>query len=156
MKRGGLCGIGSLRYAMANNKYRKDYNENLSTSYIMHFDINSMCAYVMATYKLPYDEFSYLTDEEIRDFNITDYDENSEYGYILCIDISAIDIAYHDYHCDIPIFPCKRKVYKKEMSEYQTEILKKSDKQFLCTEKLILDLQVKKEYVINSLTLKCY
>ena len=66
-----------------------------------------MYAFIMSSYKLPYDEFSYLTNEEVRDFNIWDYYENSDYGYILCIEISAIDIAYHDYYCDLPIFPCK-------------------------------------------------
>ena len=44
MKRGGLCGIGSLRYALSNNKYMKNYNKNLPSSYIMHFNINSMYA----------------------------------------------------------------------------------------------------------------
>ena len=123
MKRDGFCGIGSLRHALANNKYIKNDEENLPDSYAMHYDINSMYSYIPANYKLPYDEFSYLTDEEIRDFNIWDHDKHSDYGYILCVDISEIDIKYHDYFLDLPIFPYRRKVYKKEISEYQKQML---------------------------------
>ena len=93
----------------------KNYYKNLPSSYIMHFDINSMCAHIMASCKLPHDKFSYLSDEEIQNFHTWDYDKNSDYGFILCVDISAINISYHDYYSDLPIFPCKRKVYKKEI-----------------------------------------
>ena len=156
MKRGGICGCGSSRYAKSNNKYMVNYNPNEETSYIMHFDINAMYAHIMKNYKLPYDEFEYLTDDEIKNFNIWYYDKNSEYGFVLCIDISPIDIAYHDHFIDMPIFPNKRKIYKKEISEYQNYILKNNDKAFLCTERLILDYKAKKEYVIHYLTLQCY
>ena len=125
MLRGGLCGIGSTRYAMANNKYMKNYNPSQESYYIMHFDINAMYAHIMATYALPHDEFTFLSNEEIRDFNIWDHDKNSEYGYILNIDISEIDISYHDYYNDLPIFPYKRNILKKEISEYQKKIGKK-------------------------------
>ena len=153
---GGLCGCGSVRYGKANNKYMQNYNPNEETSYIMHYDINSMYAHIMRNYKLPYDGFEYLSDIEIKNFNIWDYDENSEYGFILCIDISSIDIAFHDYFIDLPIFPQKRKIYKKEISEYQKHILEKNEKKFLCTEKLILDYHPKNEYVIHYLTLQCF
>ena len=121
MMRGGLCD-SSTRYAIANNKYMKNYDHSQKSIYIMHFDINSMYGHIMRSYPLPYDEFSFLTNEEIRDFNIWDYDINSEYGYILNIDISEIDIKHHDYYNDLPIFPYKRKILKKEISDYQKEI----------------------------------
>ena len=149
MLRGGICGCGSTRYALANNKYMKNYNPNEETSHIMHFDINAMYAHIMKNFKLPYDGFEYLSDEEIKNFNIWDFNNNSDYGFILCIDISEIDIAYHDHFIDLPPFPHKRKVYKKEISQYQKDILNKNEKPFLCTEKLILDYHAKKEYVIH-------
>ena len=83
MMRGGLCGIGSSRYAIANNRYMKNYDPTQPSSYIMHYDINAMYAHIMRTYPLPYDDFTFLTNEEIRDFNILDYDQNSEYGYVV-------------------------------------------------------------------------
>ena len=156
MLRGEICGTASLRYAIANNKYMNNYNPNEESSNIMHFDINAMYAHIMKNLKLPYDGFEYLSDEEIKNFNISNYDENSDYGFVLCIDISAIDIAYHDYFIDLAPFPQKRKVYKKEISQYQKEILNKNEKPCLCTEKLIVDYHAKKDYVIHYLTLQCY
>ena len=47
MTRGGLCGIGSSRYAIANHKYFKNYDKNQPLSYIMHYDINAMYSYIM-------------------------------------------------------------------------------------------------------------
>ena len=56
----------------------------------------------------------------------------------------------------MPIFPSKRKVFKKEFSDYQKHILNTNDKPFICTEKLLLDYHAKKEYTIHYLTLQCY
>ena len=156
MMRGGLCDIGSTRYVFANNKYMKNYDPTQESSYICHFDINSMYGHIMRIYPLPYGEFSFLTNEEIRDFNIWDYDINSEYGYILNIDISEIDIKFHDFYNDLPLFPYKRKIYKKELSEYQKEILEQNNKHFIATEKLILDFHAKKDYTVHYLTLQFY
>ena len=154
MVRGGLCDIGGTRYACANNKYMKSYDYNIESSYIMHFDINSMYGHVMRSYPLPYNEFSYLTNEEIHEFDIWNYDINSEYGYILNIDIDEIDIKYHDYYNDLPLFPVKSKILKKDLSNYQKQILK--DKPFISTEKLICDLHEKKDYTLHYLTLQFY
>ena len=84
-----------------------------------------------------------------------DYNEDSEYGFILCIDISEIDIAYHDFYNDLPIFPYQRKIYKKETSNYLKHILDKNEKPFMCEDILVLDYH-KKEYVSYYLTLQCY
>ena len=50
----------------------------------------------------------------------------------------------------------KRKINKKEISSYQKHILNKNEKGFMCTEKLVLDYNPKKEYVIHYLTPECY
>ena len=44
----------------------------------------------------------------------------------------------------------------KEISDYQKQILTKSNKQFMCTEKLLLDYHPKIQYVTHHVTLKCY
>ena len=155
MARGGLCDISS-RYAFANNKYMRNYDPSIESSYIMHFDINSMYGHVMRTYPMPYDEFSFLTNEEIKHFNLSDHDINSEYGYILNVDISEIDIKYHDYYNDLPLFPIKYKIIKRNLSDYQKQILKDSDKPFISTEKLLLNLNEKKNYTLHYLTLQFY
>ena len=156
MSRGGLCDISSTRCAIANNKYMKNYDPSQESSYIMHYDINSMYGHIMRSYCLPYDEFSFLSNEEIRDFNMSDHDKNSDYGFILNIDISEIDIKYHDYYNDLPIFPCKHKTFKKDISDYQKEILKQNNKHFIATEKLLLNFHEKKDYTLHYLTLQYY
>ena len=156
MCRGGICDIGSTRYAIANNKYMKTYDPTEPSSFIMHFDINSMYGHSMRSYPLPYDEFSFLTNEEIRDFDIWDHNIDSEYGYILNIDISEIDIKYHDYCNDLPIFPVKHKIFKKDLSDYQKKMLKQNDKIYSCTEKLLLNFDAKKDYTLHYLTLQFY
>ena len=134
----------------------KNYDQTEPSSFIMPFDMNSMYGHIMRSYPLPYDEFSFLTNEEIRDFNIWDYNIDSEYGYILNIDISEIDIKYHDYYNDLPLVPCKNKINKKNMSDYQKEILKHNDKVYSCTEKLMLNFHSKKDYTLHYLTLQFY
>ena len=156
MMRGGLCDIASSRYAIANNKYMKNYDPSQESYYITHYDINSMYSHIMRSYPLPYDEFSFLTNEEIRDFNIWDYDINSEYGYVLNIDISEIDIKFHDYYNDLPIFPYKHKILKKEISDYQKNTLQENNKPFIASEKLISDFHAKKDYTLHYLTLQYY
>jgi hypothetical protein len=42
-KRGGLCFVGSSRYAKANNRYlKKDYNPKEPENYIMYWDMNNL------------------------------------------------------------------------------------------------------------------
>ena len=155
MARGGLCDIGS-RYACANNKYMENYDPNIESSYIMHFDINSMYGHVMRKYPMPYDDFVFLTNDEINDFNIWDYDINSEYGFILNIDISEIDIKYHDYYNDLPLFPVKERILKKNISDYQKQILKDNEKNFISSQKLICNFNEKRNYTLHYLTLQFY
>ena len=156
LARGGLCDIASMRYAVANNKYMRNYDHSQHSSYIMHFDINSMYGHVMRSYPMPYDEFSFLSNDQIKDFKLTAHDINSEYGYILNVDISEIDIKYHDYYNDLPLFPVKEKVFKKDISDYQKKILKDNNKPFISTEKLLLNFNEKKNYTLHYLTLQFY
>ena len=156
MARGGLCDIASIRYSCANNIYMENYDPNVESSYIMHFDINSMYGHIMRTYPMPYDEFSFLTNEEIRDFNIWDYNINSDHGFLLNINISEINIKYHDYYNDLPLCPVKETVLKKNISDYQKKILKENDKNFISSQKLICNFNEKQNYTLHYLTLQYY
>ena len=53
--RGGIC-HSIYRYAKANNKYMKKYNENEESSYIQYLDVNTLYGSAMSP-KLPVNDF---------------------------------------------------------------------------------------------------
>ena len=84
--KGGKCDA-IHRYAEANNKYMKNYDENIESSYLMHLDANNLYGWAMSR-RLPVNGFKWV--EELSQFNesfIKDYDENSDKRYILQLDV---------------------------------------------------------------------
>ena len=68
------------RYAKANSKYMKNYNENIESSYIIYLDANKLYGWVMSQ-KLPVNGLKWLND--LSRFNenfIKNYNENSDKG----------------------------------------------------------------------------
>ena len=84
--RGGIC-QSIHRYAKANNKYMKNYDKSIESSYLMYLDTNNLCGRTMSK-KLPLNGFKWENDLSIftEDF-IKSYDENSGVGYFLEVDI---------------------------------------------------------------------
>ena len=77
--RGGMC-QSTHRYAKANNKYMKNYNKNIESSYLMYLDANNLYGWAMSQ-KLPVNGFKWVYD--LSRFNeefIKNYNENSDIG----------------------------------------------------------------------------
>ena len=86
--RGGIC-QATHRYAKANNKYMKNYDKNIESSYIENLDANNLYGWAMSQ-KLPVNDFKWVKKEELSNFNadlIKNYDENSTIGYFFKEDI---------------------------------------------------------------------
>ena len=101
--RGGICDA-IYGYARANNKYMKDYDKNKESSYLNYWDVNNLYGWVMSQ-KLPTFNIKQVEDTShfIEDF-IKNYDENSEEGYILEIDVQYPERLF-EVHNDLPFLP---------------------------------------------------
>ena len=98
--RGGIC-----RYAKANNKYMKNYNNNEDSSYIQYLDANNLYGWAMSK-KLPVNGFKWLDNDKTAEPNakhvineefIKNYNENDKKGYILEVDVKSILKNYTTY-----------------------------------------------------------
>ena len=84
--RGEIC-HSIHRYAKANNKYMKNYNKNIESSYIQYLDANNLYGWTMSQ-KLPKNNFNWVEDTSITNEGfIKNYNENSYKGYILEVDV---------------------------------------------------------------------
>ena len=84
--RGGMC-QSTYRYAKANNRYMKNYDKSIDSSYLAYLDGNNLYGWPMCK-KLPVNGFKWI--ENLSKFNenfIKNYDENSDVGYFLELDI---------------------------------------------------------------------
>ena len=108
--RGGIC--HSLhRYAKANNKYMKIYDKNIESLYLMYLDANNLYEWAMSQ-KLPVNGFKGVKklSKFDKDF-IKNYDENSNKGYMLEVDVEYLKNLFNLYS-DLPFLPERKKIEK--------------------------------------------
>ena len=130
--RGGI-NHAIYRYAKANNKYMKNYNKYKEESFFQYLDSKNLYVWAMPQ-KLPVNGFKWkknmstFTEEFIKN-----YDEDSDKGYIL-----EIDVKYpknlHGLHEDLLFLPERMKIGK--------------------CKKLACNLYDKKNYVVHMRSLK--
>ena len=132
--RGGIC-HSVHRYAKANNKYMKNYNNNEESSYIQYLNANNLYGWAMSQ-KLSVKGFRWLDSDEINEINeefMKNYNENDNKGYIFEVDVRYLK-RLHDLHSDLPFLPERMEINK--------------------CKKLVCNLFNKKKYVINVNSLK--
>ena len=105
--RGGMC-QSTHRYAKANNKYMKNYDKSIKSSYLMYLDANNLYGWAMSQ-KLPVIGFKWVYDlwRFNKDF-IKNYNENSDIRYFLEVDVDYPKKVFGS-HKDLPIFTRKKK-----------------------------------------------
>ena len=120
-------------YAKANNKYMENYYKNKESSYIQYLDANNLYGWAMSQ-KLPVNNFKWVEDiSRINEEFIKNYNENSNKGYILKVDVKYPK-KLHDSHSDLPFLPRRMKIDK--------------------CKKLVCNLHNKKKYVVHIKSLK--
>ena len=121
------------RYAKANNRYMKDYNESKESSYIQYLDANNLYGAAMSE-KLPMNGFKWVSDILGIDKKfVKSYNKNSSKGYILEVDVDYPN-KLHKLHSDMPFLPERMKIDK--------------------TKNLVFNLHDKKKYVVHISILK--
>lgn len=156
-KIGGISTIGGKSYAVANHKYLKDFNPEMTKQFLMFLDANGLYAWAMSQ-KLPIDSFMWV---ECKDFNLEKAlaDCDGHYGYFIEGDFMCPN-QHHDSQNDYPCFPENKVVTNDMLSP-----LMKKEREFLetnmnikCPEesKLIPNLHPKTDYVVHINALKLY
>ena len=130
--RGEIC-HAIHRHAKANNKYMKNYDKNKESLYIQYLDANNLYGWPMSQ-KLPVNGFKWVKDvSKIDEEFINNYDEESDKGYILEVDVKYPK-KLHDLHSDLPFLHERMKIDK--------------------CKKLECNLYNKKKYVVHIRSLK--
>ena len=65
--RGAIC-QATHRYAKTNNKYMKNYDKNIESSYIKYLDANNLYGWTMSQ-KLPVNGFKWVKEKKLSKFN---------------------------------------------------------------------------------------
>lgn len=133
--RGGISQC-SGRHFEANNKFLPNYNPDEKSTFIMYLDATNLYGHSMSQ-KLPVGNFKWLSEEEIRHFKIEDVSDDSEYGFVLEVDIVYPE-SLHDSHKDLP-FLVERLIPPHSKSK---------------TPKLIPNLNDKNNYICHYKTLQ--
>ena len=95
--------------ATANNKCMRGYNKDNESSYNTYLDANNLYRWVLSQ-KLPADSFEWKKSTSKFNVNfIKNYDEDSDIGYILEVDIKYPK-RLHNLHNDLPFLPERMKI----------------------------------------------
>ena len=99
------------RYAKANNKYMKNYDKNIISSYLMYLNATNLYGWAISQ-KLPVNGFKWI--KKLSEFNedfMKGYDENSDKGYFLEVDVEYPKKLFN-LHRDLPFLPERKKIRK--------------------------------------------
>ena len=129
---GGGISQAIHKYATANNKYKKNFNKRVISTFLQYLDANNLYGWAMFK-KLPIEGCQWIDVKEYAEEKIKSYDDNSNTWAILKVDIEYPK-ELHSLHKDLP-FLCERRRLDK-------------------TSKLVTTLDDKKEYAIQISALK--
>ena len=154
--RGGISTI-THRHAEANNKYMKNYNPEVESSYIMYLDANNLYGWAMSQ-SLPVGDFKWLDPaeyEDPEDFILENYTDDSKKGVILEVDLEYPE-ELHDLHNDYPLAPEKILVTDHMLSPYCKGLKDSENISSGRVHKLVPNLMTKEKYVLHYRNLQQY
>ncbi|XP_021958954.1 uncharacterized protein LOC110854831 [Folsomia candida] len=161
--RGGVCGVGGVRAAEANNKYMGEkYDETKTDSYISFLDINNLYGSAMCS-ALPEKDYKWLTEYELSRVRanpnafVNSLQDDAETGYFFEVNLE-IPPEIHNKLNDYPPAPTKRCVNKDEVAPHQHQQIQdlQVPESMFKNAKLVADLLPKQHYVTHYRNLKMY
>ena len=132
----------------------KEYDEKAPSKYIMYLDANNLYGWAMSQY-LPTGGFRWMTQKQIEKINLAKYEEDSDKGLILEVDLEYPE-DLHDIHNDYPLAPEKMRVTNDMLSDYCQNISEKYGISTGLVSKLIPTLGSKEKYVLHNRNLQLY
>ena len=156
----GMCGGISYiahRHAVANNKYIKNYNPEVESSYIMYLDANNLYGWAMSQ-SLPVGDFKWLDPSEYEDpedFILDNYTDDTRKGVILEVDLEYPEELHHLYN-DYPLAPEKILVSDHMLSPYCKGLKDSENISSGRVHKLVPNLMTKDKYVLHYRNLQQY
>jgi hypothetical protein len=150
--RGGIAMI-SHRHAEANHPAMEQYDKGKENSHIIYLDANNLYGWAMVQ-PLPIGNFEW-SEERDADRLIAEYAENDRRGCFLMVDLEYPK-HLHDAHNDYPLAPEKKKVTDDMLSPYATDLKAELGIGKDMCEKLVPNLNDKKQYVVDVRNLKFY
>ena len=125
----GIC-HSVYRHTKANNKYIKDYNLNVESSYLMYWDVSELYGWSVSK-KLPVDGFKWIEKKSSFTLKfIQSYNDNSDKKeYIL-----EVDVSFQKINSDLRFLCFRMKINN--------------------CQKLVCNLHYKENYVVHIKALK--
>ena len=147
-KRGGMSFIGT-RYLSPSEK------NNETDSEIAYIDANNLYGNAQLS-KLPTGKYSWLDEEELKDFDINKIDLEGKYGYFIECDLTYPK-SLHKSHQNLPLAPEILEVNFDCLSPYAKNALLESNNQKKYKDvKLMATFQDRINYVVHCKNLKLY
>ena len=103
--RGGIC-QAIHRHAKVNNKYMKNYDKDIASSYLAYLDASNLYGWAMSQ-KLPIKGFKWVEKSRLTRFIvrfIKNFNENSDLGYFPEEDIDYPKELFN-LHKELPFLP---------------------------------------------------
>ena len=151
--RGGVSVITG-KHAQANNPYVQGYDPRKPREYLMYLDANNLYGWAMSQ-KLPEKEFTWMTQQEVEHFDVTQIGDDADTGYILDVDLEY-PRELHDLHSDMPLAPENRAIPDDELSPYTKQLKEELNIRAKPCSKLIPNLHDKRNYIVHYANLRQY
>ena len=132
----------------------KRYSKSSDDINIMYWDPNNLYGWAMIQ-DLPYKDFKFLSEEEIKRFYLDFISKNNKIGYILEVDLEYPSFL-HNLHNDYPLCPEKAEVKYEMLSNYCKDIVDRYDIKVGGVRKLIPNLNDKAKNVVHYKCLLYY